>query len=145
MRKMHRKKWGLQSTVDPKPKLQDWSSQQPSICMYRIGWTWTYHFREYSYLTMKSNGLKWSRLVPSHKKFKIWIGDWCCLCCLPKCEVINQLIELKLYIFLLNFQWQRLLKIQYFLHFVCTNFEISSIKSYSLNNFQKCCELKNWK
>jgi hypothetical protein len=47
---------------------------------------------------------------------------------------------IKTLIFLLNFQWQRLLKIQYLLHLTCRNYEITSIKSYSLNNFQKYCE-----
>jgi hypothetical protein len=40
----------------------------------------------------------------------------------------------------LIFPMTKIFKIQYLLHLICTNYEISSIKSYSLNKFQKYCE-----
>jgi hypothetical protein len=56
-----------------------------------------------------------------------------------KCELINQLIFFfKTFLVIwINFQWQKWLKIHYFLHLRFKHFQITFIKSYSMNVFQQ--------
>jgi hypothetical protein len=63
--------------------------------------------------------------------FPLWVSS--------KCEQDpghRALLWKKYFKFQINFHWKKWLKIQYFPHLRSKNYEIISIKSYSLSNFQ---------